>query len=369
MASSDTLDTPVSMDVSDLQRRIDEIIASLSSPVEVIELADDDDDVIYIDTTHPRQGINDEHILMKTDTEDDPHAAVELKVFLWNIHGDSSGGMAEARKLLVGEVVRRCNPDVLLLQEVEARRTIEHIATKCQPRDYVFNRSTKPTEAYIMYDKHCFEFVSSIDLPEIIGDTELIPDGRIATRSRSGDKVSSVFYDNRSCAIRLRHRGTGKELVLMSFHNASTRTGGRKPNIISLAKGFLKLVCMVHDHEGVLVIAGGDFNCDRSDLLVDARELQCELPDYATSKRRKLHEKIDVFILKSSSSVKSAVEVFEALPLADPTSVKARFHPLGCGSIRYLLENAPVKKKGRKLSHSDYEKTTNHDSTINTITL
>ena len=332
MATSDTLDTPV--DLSTLRNILDDI---------------------------------DESIPVQNDTEDDPYTVVELNVLLWNIHGDSSGGMADARRLLVGEVVKECSPDVLLLQEVEAHKTIEHIATKCQPRNYVSYRSTKPTEAYIMYDKHCFEFVSSIDLPKIIGDGELISAAAVATRS--GGNASSSFYDSRSCAIRLRRCGTTKEFVSMSFHNASTRTGGRKANVISLAKGFLKLVCMVHYNEGVPVIAGGDFNCDRSDLLARARELDCKLPDYNKSERRKSCAKIDLYILKSSTFINSTVEVFEALPLADPTSSEADFHPLGRGPIRYLVENAPITKGGRKLTRDDYTKTTNHDSTLSKVTV
>ena len=212
---------------------------------------------------------------------------IELKVLLWNIHGNSSEGMAAARRSLVGEVVRKCNPDILLLQEVEARRTVEHIRTECQLTSFSFYHSDKSTEAYIVYDKHCFDFVKLIDLPSIIGDAKLLPDG-VATRT--GGNASQDFYNDRSCAIRLRHCHTRKELVLMSFHNASGRTGGPKPNIISYAKGFLDLVCMVHDHEGIPVISGSDFNCDRSALLEYARALRCDLPDYDKSERRRLCE-------------------------------------------------------------------------------
>ena len=301
-----------------------------------------------------------------------PHTTIDLKILLWNIHGDSSAGMADARRMLVQEVVRESNPDVLLLQEVEAQRTVTNFVAKCQPRRrYAHHRSAKHTEAYIVYDSQCFGLVSSIDLLGIIGDTKLLSAGAApSTRTRGHTSPDQEYYDGRSCAIRLRHRGTGKELVLMSFHNASTRTAGRKPNIISYAKGFLTLVCMVHKHEGVPVIAGGDFNCDRSDLLAHARELHCELPDYAASGRRTSSEKIDLYVLKSSSSDlnSTVVEVLEVLPLTDPTSATAHPHPLGRDCIKYLVENAPVKRStGEKLRRYDYTKTTNHDPTLSTV--
>ena len=356
------LATPI--DLSNLQQALDEVFAALAPPSS--NNATEDDDCICTGVTFP-QRVDDNS--MCTQTDDDcayAHTAIEMKVLLWNIHGNSSEGMAAARKILVGEVVRKCNPHILLLQEVEARRTVEHIRDECQLSSYSFYRSKKPTEAYIVYDKHCFEFVKQLDLPSIIGDAKLLPDG-VATRK--GGNASQDFYNGRSCAIRLRHCHTRKELVLMSFHNASGRTGGPKPNIISYAKGFLDLVCMVHHHEGVPVIAGGDFNCDRPALLEYARALRCELPDYDKSKRRKLREKIDLYVLKGSMSINSTVEVYEALPLADPTSVKAHDHPLGRGSIRYLVENAPVRRSGQRFTRDDYTNTTNHDPTLNTVTV
>ena len=58
------------------------------------------------------------------------------------------------------------------------------------------------------------------------------------------------------------------------------------------------------------MIAKDNFNCDRSDLLAHTRELHCELPDYAASGRRTSSEKINLYVLKGSSSdLNSTVEV------------------------------------------------------------
>ena len=325
---------------------------------------------VYASLTSTNPPRHQEHEDRHLSTPGRSQAALDLKLLLWNIHGNSSAGMADARRLLVQEVVRECNPDVLLLQEVEAQKSVANFAAKCQPRRrYAYHRSAKHTEAYIVYDSQCFRFVSSIDISGVIGDAKLLSDGAAPpTRTRGHASPDQDYYNNRACAIRVHHHGTGKELVLMSFHNASTRTGGKKTNIISYAKGFLTLVCMVHEREGVPVIAGGDFNCNRSDLVGHALQLHCELPDYTPSERRTSSEKIDLYVTKSSSSVNSRVEVFEALPLADPTSATAHAHPLGRDCIRHLVDNAPVKRStGEKLRRYDYTKCTNHDPTLSTV--
>jgi len=329
---------------------------------------------------------------------------VELKLLLWNIHGDTFAGMAAAREMLVQKVYSQCNPDIFLLQEVVT-------PSKCLPQQierYSFRHcAVRPGEAYIGYDLRLFDNPRKINIQEVIGNKRLLS-GKTALSTRSdGPTPDQVFYSDRSCAIRLRHCSTGKELVLMSFHNASSRTGGGKDDVISSAQGFIKLVCLVYEHEKVPVIAGGDFNCDRSDLQDHAKEMGCELPNYESSERRKSKEKIDLYVVKSSRTgggkddvissaqgfiklvflvhahekvpggdfdpyvVKSSpedscrVDVFEVLPLVDPTSTEADTHPLGRESIRYLVDNAPVNKKtGVKLTWQDYNKVTNHDPTI-----
>lgn len=222
---------------------------------------------------------------------------VELKLLLWNIHGDTFAGMAAAREMLVQKVYSKCKPDIFLLQEVVA-------PSKCLPKQierYSFHHcDVRPGEAYIGYDRRLFDNPRKINIQEVIGNKRLLS-GKTALSTRSdGPTPDQVFYSDRSCAIRLRHRSTRKELVLMSFHNASSRTGGGKADVISSAQGFIKLVCLVYEHEKVPVIAGGDFNCDRSDLQGHAKEMGCELPDYESSERRKSKEKIDLYVVKSS---------------------------------------------------------------------
>ena len=302
-----------------------------------------------------------EHTSSKSQTS---HTTIELKLLLWNIHGDTSAGMADARQMLVQKVYHECNPDIFLLQEVIT-------ASKWLPKpskNYPFCHSALKTEAYVVYVSPLFDSVMEIDIPAIIGKERLLSDEAApSTRSAEHSSADQKFYNNHSCAIRLRHRTTGKELILMSFHNVSNRTGGHK-NVISCAKGFITLVCLVHEHEKVPVIAGGDFNCDRSDLQDYAKAKDCELPGYYSSERRRLNDTIDLYVLKSSSSIRSTVKVFEALPLVDHTSAEAHAHPLGRETIQHLVENAPVNKNtNKKLTMDDYTRTTNHDPTLCTI--
>ncbi len=301
----------------------------------------------------------------------------DLKLLLWNIHDKSYAGMTDARRMLVQEVVRKCSPDVLLLQEVVAGKSrVSAFTARCEPtRRYDYRCSTQnpqKTEAYIIYDLQCFPKASIINIREVIGNENLLgtasPPRTRGQTSPSQTTPSQEYYSGHTCAIRVQHRATGKELVLMSFHNASTRTLSSQAKVISCAKGFLQLMCMVHRQERVPVMAGGDFNCDRSDLLDHARALGCELPDYETSERRRSSDKIDFYVIKSSSPLHGSVEVFEALPLADPTSATAHDHPLGHGSIRYLVDNAP-DSHGSKLQWNHYTDCTNHDPTIYTVCL
>jgi len=251
---------------------------------------------------------------------------VSLKLLLWNIHGDTSAGMAAAREMLVQKVYNQCKADIFLLQEVVT-------PSKCLPTgNYYCQKSKLLTEACILCDAQFF-VSQEVNIQGIIGNRRLLSDEAApSTRTAGGISVDQLFYNNHSCAIRLQHRSTGNEFVLMSFHNVSIRTGGTMNNVISCAKGFIKLVCLVHAHEGVPVIAGGDFN-------------PCAV--------------------KSSPEDSCRVDVFEVLPLVDPTSKDADTHPLGRESIRYLVENAPVNKTTKeKLTWQDYTRVTNHDPTI-----
>ena len=297
-------------------------------------------------------------------------AKASLNILLWNIHGSSREGMASARTILLNEVVKQSDPDVLLFQEVKAGRTITKLITYAREnmgREYHCKKAGSADEAAIIYDTKIVELVSSINIEAIIGHENLLsgessPRQTTRRQKRSPDQE---YYGSRACAIRLQHIQTGIEFVVISFHNASTRTGGTKEKIISNAKGFLKLVCLIKAKENLPVIAGGDFNCDRSKLLHVAEE---RIPDYVSSDRRIGKEKIDLFIIKDSTTSQisvetTEVEVYEVLPLVDHTSAEADMHFLGKHILRYLKDEAPVKRDGEPFTLKDYSDVTNHDPT------
>ena len=336
-------------------------------------------------------------------------AKASLNILLWNIHGSTSEGMASARTMLLKAVVKKSNPDVLLLQEVVAESTITKLITYANEnmqREYDYKKIQ--SEAAVIYDTKIVMLVSSINIEAVIGHEKIFsgessPSQTTRRQERSPDQE---YYGSRACAIKLRHIQTGIEFVVVSFHNASTRRGGKKENIISYAKGFLKLVCLLETRENLPAVAGGDFNCDRSKLLLVAEENRLGIPDYDSSDRRKGKEKIDLFIIKDpSTSVSessktgvyvvlshaeakqflqylqdkpsttsqisvelSQVEVHEALPLVDHTSAEADMHFLGKGTLRYLKDKAPVKKSGERFTLEEYSDVTNHDPTHLAVT-
>ena len=148
----------------------------------------------------------------------------------------------------------------------------------------------------------------------------------------------------------------------MSFHNISNRTGGEE-NVKSHAEGFINLVSLVREKENVPVVAGADFNIDCSVLTTTVRNHGCIMPDYESSERRISNDKIDLYVIKGTSS-ESEIEVgvFEALPLVDYNDrLEADRHALGYDGLRYLTDNAPVKNTGELLTYKEYNDVTNHD--------
>ncbi len=292
-----------------------------------------------------------------------------LSILLWNINGKSGAGMTAARKMLVGKVVERRNPDVMLFQEIDAAQTtISEL-----PRMYTYavykSGRQRPIEAAIIINTNVVTFVASINLEDVIGDKKLFSPESMDRSTRQVQNPDGAYYHERACAIRLRHITTGMEFVVMSFHNASTRTGGKKSEVVKKAIGFQKLVGLVQEGQKVPVISGGDFNC-KFDRVGDS----FKVPLYASSVRRRNKDQIDLFVIKDSTSISvtSEVEVHEALPLVDPYSAsEAEVHFLGKYMLRYLVENAPVKttgpEKGTKVTREEYNSAMDHDPTCNTV--
>ena len=293
-----------------------------------------------------------------------PPQELQLKALLWNINGDTSEGMAEARRMLVGEVVKKVNADLLLLQEISAMKTVSHIGDVSLPqRRYVChlllkNRSVH--EAGIMYDTNMFEYVTQIDISTLTGSNDL--SGLMTHRgSRSGDARltrDQEFYSSRTIAVRLRSKSTRREFIAVSFHNSKSDAA---PNTV----GFLRLVDLIFEQEKAPVIIGGDFNCDYTGVYNG----NYHIPKYTSSRRRRSNKTIDFFMVRPPT-VECTVEVFEALPLEDPTSATADIHPLGKPLLRRLTDDAPMRKKeGRRMVWQEFNKVTNHDPTVGTLAI
>lgn len=288
-----------------------------------------------------------------------------IQILLWNIHDSSLTGMAGARQMLLRKVLEQASPEIILLQEIKTDKIIEAVQGHSPPgRMYDNCKSQDKSEARIMYDQNCFEFCSIVDIEQTIGNsklTKIAPSDRSSRQVQSGEKR---LYKDRVCAIKLRSKQTSKEFVLMSFHNISKRSAPRVV-VESYAQGFIRLVSLVHTAEKIPVIAGADFNCDRSKLTSTAATEECKIPDYTSSVRRRTDEKIDLYVIKGINIYD--VHVFEVLPLADHTDASAGTHPLSIGALRELVDKAPIKKDGKQVTRLEYNAVSNHDPILSTL--
>ena len=313
----------------------------------------------------------------KTSKVSEPPSEPPIKLLLWNIHGSTSTGMAKARRLLLQQVGKKTDPDIILLQEIETAITVTEFQCSAQ-RTYAYKysgrksepgikkseRGIKKSEAGILYDDNLFDFLSEVDLANILKGTTLVDVEVRNLRLRRAARPPDSLYIDRICAIRLRSRESRNDFVVMSFHNINSIDKEL------YAKGFIELVSLVQKEENVPVVAGADFNVALSVLTTTASDHECIMPDYESSERRISNNKIDLYVIKGTSS-ESEIEVgvFEALPLVDYNDrLEADSHVLGYDGLKHLTDNAPVKKTREKVTYKEYNDVTNHDPTLCTIT-
>ena len=111
----------------------------------------------------------------KTSKVSEPSSEPPIKLLLWNIHGSTSTGMAEAHRLLLQQVGKKTDPDIILLQEIETAITVTEfqVSMKSQ-RTYKYNHSGEESEAGILYDDNRFVFDSKVNLANILEGPTLV---------------------------------------------------------------------------------------------------------------------------------------------------------------------------------------------------
>ena len=210
-------------------------------------------------------------------------------VLSWNINGP---GKAEPRKQMLKTVIKKVNPDVMLLQETK-KSIVEFLENNViTEKDYISEAADDKEEAMVIYKKDVFEKVDSspVNLDKVLkkvipeNETISLKDEKVPVRSR---------IKERSCVVHLRHILTKREIIFVSYHNI--RKGGGDAAVIDMATRVCKIIDTLHKSTKCCVIAGVDFNCSGFD------KTPVKVLDYTSTPRRKSKAKVDYYILKKST--------------------------------------------------------------------
>lgn len=284
---------------------------------------------------------------------------LEIRILSWNIYGPGAAG---PRNLLVPLVVKRMNPDVVLLQETRTDKLIRSIKDEVSMmRAYREVRAGKKEESRVLYDSNIYEDIpcsskvfldhphsERISLHEAFERSleKLFPEQQ--GRELRGGTVNGMkaICRERISIVGLKHRHQEltpeRVIIFMSFHNVNTSQTGEVRN--TTASKFCELVATIRDLTGCVVVAGADLNCSNINSTVAV------IPSYDTTVRRQWREKIDYFILASPPSkvIPSPAYALDFVQAGDDAT--NLLHPV----VRDLLRQWPaygIKDFNRSLNH------------------
>ena len=272
-----------------------------------------------------------------------PRRELTFTALLWNIDGE---GKAKARKLLLQEVVDKANTDLVLLQEINAKVTIEEMKTRRQyNKEHILPKKWSTHEAAILFDRKTFAYEYDIKIAKMLeGKNVSGLELRQGTRRRNATPMRDAeFYSSRTLALKLRAKFTTQCFIVVSFHNSYTSHEQAKANV----KEFYELIKLIAEQENVPIICGCDFNWTPTDVDEDI-----VIPPYEKSSRR-VKSPFDYFVLHFRLDPRIEVRVFEALPLVDHTSTEADDHVLKKAGLRTLSDTT--------ISIEEFNKVTKHD--------
>ena len=285
---------------------------------------------------------------------------LEIRILSWNIHGPGAAG---PRNLLVPLVVKKMNPDIVLLQETRTDKLIRSIKDEVSMmRAYREVRAGKKEESRVLYDSNIYEDIprcskvfhdnhhkEPISLHEAFEHSleKLFPEQQ--GRELRGGTVNPMktICRERISIVGLKHRHQEltpeRVIIFMSFHNVNTSQGGEVRS--TMASKFCELVATMRDLTGSVVVAGADLNCSNITNSVAV------LPSYDTTVRRQWREKIDYFILASPPSkvVPSSAYALDFVQAGG--DAENPLHPV----VRDLLRQWPA------YGINDFNRSLNHD--------
>ena len=226
-----------------------------------------------------------------------PRDALNIKVLSWNINGGTGavpgfkrGELPKVRKEIISEVVRRVNPDVILLQDFNGNKRLNYDT-------YEYTDSGRISASRVMYKSDTFDLLKKVHSE---GINAVIRGRGGLRRPVAGEREP---YQDRTSSAQLRHKETKEVINFVSFHNK--RKGLKSDKIGQRASKFCAIVLKIFENEGSLVVAGVDFNCDEYHF----KDYNTRVPHYASTGRRKV---IDFFILTGEhrEANVSAVDIF-----------------------------------------------------------
>lgn len=230
-------------------------------------------------------------------------------VVSWNIYGK---GTARIRNLIVPRVIKKINPDIVLLQETKTDTLIKNIIAESKPaRSYKSVCAGERTESQILYDANRYEISHNELSPTLDEVFELCREEVEQTKqcthvvhtgghrklqvekkqTRSGETGGlKATYHRRVSKVCLKHIITGQMTVFLSYHNLNTSQGGPQRDLA--ASLFLDIVKAMSERTGVVVVAGADLNCTMKPHPM--------IPGYEKTERRS--RKVDYFIVGSPTA-------------------------------------------------------------------
>ena len=235
-----------------------------------------------------------------------------LRVVSWNIYGK---GTARLRNRLVPRVIKKIDPDIVLLQETKTDTLIRIIIDESKPkRLYESVCAGERTESQILYDSNKYKIPHnelSFSLDEVfelcreeVERTKQCTHVEHTYHHRRGKQVQvekrhtrrgekgglEATYHRRVSKVCLEHKMTGQMIIFLSFHNLNTSQGGDQRDLA--ASLFLDIVEAMSKRTGVVVVAGADLNCTMKPHPM--------IPDYERTERRP--RKVDYFIIGSPAA-------------------------------------------------------------------
>ena len=187
------------------------------------------------------------------------------KVLSWNIYG--SGRAAKVRKELVPQVIKTVDPDILLLQETKV-----DLIGSIKNRKYKKVQAGDKKESHVLYDSDLYEDVSeekifptqekTISVKEAlkVSIEKMISEAK-ELRHGQASRIRTAFTNRLSC-VGLKRKGQESHpenvTVFMSFHNFSKKS----EQIYKAAIYFCKIVSVIQEQTGALVMVGANLNCD-----------------------------------------------------------------------------------------------------------